>query len=249
MAPIVATEGATGAVIAVLLGASLSAGAAVMLGVIVVGVVLSTLEPRKDVPAGDFDVVVDAIDEPSLETDAQTTAPDPTDQVSAAPTVDDPALTRRTAVLAMAAAVVFGIGLVASGQAASFVPVAWVALSARLIGLVAVVLPLLLQRRMRVTRAALPLVLIAGTAEVLGSMLGAWGSRESIPVDRRDGQSVRRVRCRRRVRVLRRTPRSAPDHRRRRHRRRHHGPRGTSGLTAATCPRGRAQLSRYTAAS
>ena len=66
VAPIVATEGATGAVIAVLFGASLSVGAALMLGVIVVGVVLSTLEPdRKDVPAGDFDVVADAIDEPS----------------------------------------------------------------------------------------------------------------------------------------------------------------------------------------
>jgi drug/metabolite transporter (DMT)-like permease len=82
----------------------------------------------------------------------------------------------------MAAALVFGIGLVASGRSASFVPVAWVALSARLIGLVAVVLPLLLQRRLRLTRAALPLVVIAGTGEVLGSMLGAWGSRESIPI-------------------------------------------------------------------
>jgi drug/metabolite transporter (DMT)-like permease len=134
------------------------------------------------VPAGDFDVVVDAIDDPSPPPDDETSRADATAGPSAALTPDDPALTRRTAVLAMAAAVVFGIGLVASGQAASFVPVAWVALSARLIGLVAVVLPLLLQRRMRVTRAALPLVLIAGTAEVLGSMLGAWGSRESIPV-------------------------------------------------------------------
>ena len=102
------------------------------------------------------------------------------DQTAAASTIQP--ITRRTAILAMAAALVFGVGLVASGRSASFVPVAWVALSARLIGLVAVVLPLLLQRRLRLTRAALPLVVIAGTGEVFGSMLGAWGSRESIPI-------------------------------------------------------------------
>src|SRR3954469_23134453 len=119
VAPIVATEGATGAVIAVLLGASLSVGAAVMLGVIVVGVVLSTLEPRKDVPAGDFDVVVDAIDDPSPAPDDEANRADATAAGSAVHDVDDPAVTRRTAVLAMSAAVFFGIGLVASGQAAS----------------------------------------------------------------------------------------------------------------------------------
>src|SRR3954469_1597327 len=79
VAPIVATEGATGAVIAVLLGASLSTGAALMLGVIVVGVVLSTLEPRKDVPAGDFDVVADALEEPSAEADGAARPLDVTD--------------------------------------------------------------------------------------------------------------------------------------------------------------------------
>ena len=54
--------------------------------------------------------------------------------------------------------------------------------SARLVGLVVVVLPLVLQRRLRLTRAALPLVVIAGVGEILGSMLSAWGSRESIPI-------------------------------------------------------------------
>lgn len=55
-------------------------------------------------------------------------------------------------------------------------------LTARLIGVVAVTMPLIAQRRFRVTRAALPLVLIAGTGEVFGSMLSAWGSRESIAI-------------------------------------------------------------------
>lgn len=170
VAPIVATEGATAAVIAVLLGAPLSVGAALALSVIVVGLVLSTLEPdRKDVLAGDFDVVVDALEEPGVSTPARRSS-------------DEAAVTRRTALLAIAAALIFGVGLVAAGRSASLVPVAWVALSARLVGLVAVVLPLLVAGRLRVTRAALPLVVIAGTGEVFGSMLSAWGSRESIPV-------------------------------------------------------------------
>jgi len=60
--------------------------------------------------------------------------------------------------------------------------VAWVALVARLVGIVVVVVPLVLQRRLYVTRATLPLVLVAGVGEVIGSMLSAWGSRESIAI-------------------------------------------------------------------
>ena len=61
-------------------------------------------------------------------------------------------------------------------------PVAWVALSARLVGVLVVVIPLVVQGRLRLTRVALPLVVLAGAGEVLGSMLSAWGSRESIPI-------------------------------------------------------------------
>jgi drug/metabolite transporter (DMT)-like permease len=167
VAPIVATEGAV-ALIAVALGDRIGVIAAVMLAVIVAGVVLSTLEPgRTDVPAGDFDLVADALDEPGVGT----------------PTAAERAVdTRRTALLSVGAALVFGVGLVAAGKSAALVPVAWVALSARLVGIVAVVIPLLIQRRFRVTRAALPLVLIAGVGEVFGSMLSAWGSRESIAI-------------------------------------------------------------------
>jgi drug/metabolite transporter (DMT)-like permease len=171
VAPIVATEGAVAALIAVGLGDRIGPLAAMMLAVIAGGVVLSTLEPgRTDVPAGDFDLVADAIDEPSTETSATTEAP------------PAPVDARRTAMLSVGAALVFGIGLVAAGKSAALVPVAWVALTARLVGIVAVVVPLLLQRRLRVTRAALPLVVVAGVGEVIGSMLSAWGSRDSIAI-------------------------------------------------------------------
>ncbi len=82
----------------------------------------------------------------------------------------------------MAAALLFGVGIVAAGRSALLVPVSWVALSARLVGIVGVVIPLLIQGRLRLSRAALPLVVIAGTGEVVGSMLSAWGSRESIAI-------------------------------------------------------------------
>ena len=165
VAPIVATEGAVAALIAVALGDRIGVIAGIMLVAIVAGVVISTLEPgRTDVPAGDFDLVADAIDD----------APSATGE--------RPSDTRRAALLAAAAALVFGVGLVAAGRSASLVPVAWVALSARLIGIVVVVIPLVLRGRLRVTRVALPLVVVAGVGEVIGSMLSAWGSRESIAI-------------------------------------------------------------------
>ena len=174
VAPIVATEGAVAALIAVALGDTIGIVAGLMLAVIATGVILSTLEPgRADVPAGDFDFVADALDGPAVETTAATT-PTATDE--------HPVDTRRAALLSIVAALAFGLGLVAAGKSAALVPVAWVALSARLVGIVVVVIPLLMQRRLRLTRVALPLVLIAGVAEVFGSMLSAWGSRDSIAI-------------------------------------------------------------------
>jgi drug/metabolite transporter (DMT)-like permease len=173
VAPIVATEGAIAALIAVALGDAIGIAAGLMLALIATGVVLSTLEPgRGDVPAGDFDMVADALDGPATETwDTTPTA-----------TGERPIDTRRAALLSVGAALVFGVGLVAAGKSAALVPVAWVALTARLVGIVVVVIPLVLQRRLRVTRAALPLVVIAGVGEVIGSMLSAWGSRDSIAI-------------------------------------------------------------------
>ncbi len=168
VAPIVSTEGAVAALISIALGDPIGVVAGVMLVIIAAGVVLSSLERgRRAVPAGDFGVTADALEDPAA------------DQVAHEQARLD---TRRAVILSVIGAVVFGVGLVAAGRAAVLVPIAWVALAARLVGLVGVVLPLLLQRRLRLTRAALPLVVIAGIAEVGGSILSAWGSRESIAV-------------------------------------------------------------------
>jgi len=178
VAPIVATEGGVAALIAVALGDTIGLVAGVMLLVIAAGVVLASLEPaRPEVPAGGIDITADALEGPAV--------PDPSVATGAEPAAARPASeadTRRAALLSIAAALVFGVGLVATGKAAVLMPVAWVAVTSRSIGVVAVALPLMAQRRFRVTRAALPLVLIAGTGEVFGSMLSAWGSRESIAI-------------------------------------------------------------------
>lgn len=168
VAPIVSTEGAVAALVSVALGDPIGFIAGVTLVAIAVGVVLSSLDrARPEVAAGAFDLVADALD-----------GPGPANP----PTSEAPVDARRTAGLSVVAALLFGVGIVAAGRSALLVPVAWVALSARLIGIVAVVVPLLLQHRLRLSRAALPLVVIAGTGEVIGSMLSAWGSRESIAI-------------------------------------------------------------------
>lgn len=85
-------------------------------------------------------------------------------------------------VLALAAALAFGMGLYAAGRASEGVPLGWVVLSGRLVGVLFVTVPLVLLRRLRFERWALPFVVAAAIAEVLGILAFAWGSRESIAV-------------------------------------------------------------------
>jgi drug/metabolite transporter (DMT)-like permease len=171
VAPIIATEGAVAALIAVALGDELALTAAILLGVIVVGVVLSSIEPaRPDVLAGDIEITADALEGPP----AAVTATGVLDHSD-----DD---TTRAALLAVLAALIFGVGLVASGKAAEIVPPIWVAIAVRMVGLLVVVLPLLLQRRLTLTRAALPLVVLAGIGEIIGSTLSAWGASVNIAI-------------------------------------------------------------------
>lgn len=173
VAPIVATEGAIAALIAVALGDELGLAAALLLTVIVLGVVLSSIEPaRPDVIAGDLEIAADALEGP----------PTAEGEIMRAVATSVPENTRRAVVLAVTAAVIFGVGLVATGRAAVDVPPIWVAIAVRLVGLVVVVAPLVLQRRLVLTRAALPLVIIAGLGEIIGSTLSAWGAASNIAI-------------------------------------------------------------------
>ena len=139
VSPIVATEGALAALLAVILGETLAIPMLIMLGVIAVGVVLAAYERKP----GEGQVV----------------------QSAAAA-----ANARRAAILAVAAAFAFSVGLVLSGKlGAAGIPPAWVIVATRLVGILLIALPLIVTRRFRLSRAALPLVVLAGLLEALGS--------------------------------------------------------------------------------
>jgi drug/metabolite transporter (DMT)-like permease len=88
----------------------------------------------------------------------------------------------RATLLAVAAAVAIGFSLYAIGRVSVSLPVAWALIPSRIAGVAAVTVPLLLRSQLRITRAALPLVLVSGVCEVAGFALFAFGARHGIAV-------------------------------------------------------------------
>jgi drug/metabolite transporter (DMT)-like permease len=85
-------------------------------------------------------------------------------------------------VLAVTAAILFGISLYAAGSLSRTTPAAWIVIGGRVAGIIVIVLPLVVLRRLRISRAALPFLVISGAGEVAGYFCIVWGSGESIPV-------------------------------------------------------------------
>ena len=141
VAPITSTEGAIAAVLAVVTGETLGAGAGLMLVVIAVGVTLASIGPG----GGSGDPL-------------------------------------RASLFASAAALCFGASLYATARASDLLPLVWAVFPARVLGVVAVALPLAVTRRLRLTRKAVPLVVASGLCEVLGFASYALGSRHGIAV-------------------------------------------------------------------
>ena len=99
------------------------------------------------------------------------------------PAVDDPVRSRRAAVFAIGAALTFSIGLLVAGRlGGAGVPPAWVMLASRMVGITLIVLPLILTRRFRLTRPALPLVVVAGVLEIFGGAVYVVGASEGVAV-------------------------------------------------------------------
>lgn len=154
VAPLVGTEGAVAALIAVIAGEPLAAGPAVTLVAVVAGIWLASAPDRPPAP-----------DRPAAP-DRTPATPHPTYAI----------------VLAIAAALSFGASLYATARAGAELPVSWVVLSARAIGAVALALPLALTRRLEMTRRAIPLVIASGMCEVVGFYSYTTGSRHGIAV-------------------------------------------------------------------
>ncbi len=99
------------------------------------------------------------------------------------PAVDDPLRSRRAAIFAISAALTFSVGLLLAGRlGGAGVPPAWVMLASRLVGVTIIVLPPVLTRRFRLTRSALPLVLIAGVLEVFGGAIYVVAASDRVAV-------------------------------------------------------------------
>jgi drug/metabolite transporter (DMT)-like permease len=143
--PLVSTEGAIAAVIAILAGETLAPGVAATLALIAVGICLASL-PAPDLAA------------------------------------EEAARHPVAVALAAGAALTFGASLYATGRAGAHLPASWVVLSARLVGVLALTLPLALRGRLRLTRRAAKLVLASGVAEVVGFYSYTLGSRHGIAV-------------------------------------------------------------------
>lgn len=145
VAPLVSTQGAIAALIAIVAGETLGGGVALLLVVIAVGIFVAGIAPEER---------------------ADTATSDPT----------------RSWLYAIGAAVAIGWSLYAIAQVSISLPVVWALLPSRVIGTLAVTVPLALRSGLRMTREALPLVLVAGVFEVLGFALFAFGARHGIAV-------------------------------------------------------------------
>jgi drug/metabolite transporter (DMT)-like permease len=86
----------------------------------------------------------------------------------------------RTAALALAAAASFSIGLVVAGRLASSVSPIWVVAGPRTVGVLVIALPLLLMGRLRIVRAAIPLVILSGILEASGSALYVIAAKDGV---------------------------------------------------------------------
>ena len=76
----------------------------------------------------------------------------------------------------------FGISLFAIGNLSDELPIAWVLLPPRLAGVLIILIPLIVLRRLRITRSTTPLVIAMGFTEVLGFVSFAIGAQYQIAV-------------------------------------------------------------------
>ncbi len=90
--------------------------------------------------------------------------------------------TRRAVLFGGLAGLSFGASLYATGRLGSELALGWAVMPPRIVGLFLVVIPLIATNRLRITRPALPFVVVSGAAEVGGFLAYAWGARVSIAV-------------------------------------------------------------------
>ncbi|HEX7491798.1 MAG TPA: DMT family transporter [Candidatus Limnocylindrales bacterium] len=164
VAALASTEGAIAAVMSVIAGEPMTVLVAAMLCVIAGGVAVVALLSGAPEPEA-----VQAVDAE----DAQMFVPARLVRFTAE---------EQAVLFGAAAAVCFGISIYGTAKlGASMSPIAAV-VPVRVIGFAVVFIPLLLSGRLRITRRAVPMVLLIGSAEVFGNAAYAFGAQDSIAI-------------------------------------------------------------------
>jgi drug/metabolite transporter (DMT)-like permease len=88
----------------------------------------------------------------------------------------------RSVVLASLAALAFGLGLYASGRIGQSLGIAWAVLPPRVVGVAVIALPLLVSRRWRLPRVAIPYAIVGGLFEVVGFVCYVFGARHNLAI-------------------------------------------------------------------
>jgi drug/metabolite transporter (DMT)-like permease len=180
--PIVSIEGGIAAVLAIIAGQPVGALRGVALAVTVVGVMLTGMGRRPVGPASGAaapDAAAGALmpreEEPSgwrrTVVAAEGVIPPPRGHRD-----------RRAAAWAVVAAFSFGVSLWGTGRAGAVLPAAWAIMPPRVIGVVAVTVPLAARGQLGIPRSTVPLLLVAGVLEVAGFFSYALGAKHGIAV-------------------------------------------------------------------
>ena len=162
---VASTEGMVAAVLSSVFGTPLAASTVVLLVVITIGVVLAAahLDPPGDGSAGS-----------QVQQGSRSSAIGVMKRLDGSRT--------RSALLVVPVALLFGITLYATGRAGTEAPIIWALLPARLFGTLLITSPLLVRRKLRISRRTFPLVLSGSVAEVAGLVSYTFGARHELAV-------------------------------------------------------------------
>ena len=155
------TEGAIVAVFSVISGESLTIPTALVLAVIAVGIAVVALgSGGSDEPLESADAAGDAATRRRSWLGPE----------------------RRAVLYGVAGAISFGFTMYGTAKAGISLPVAVAVLPARAVGVLFVFIPLAFAGRLRMTRPAVPMVIVVALGEVVGNASFVLGARESISV-------------------------------------------------------------------
>ncbi len=162
---VASTEGMVAAVLSSVFGARLAASTILLLVVITIGVVLAAAHLDPASPDG---------------ADSEVLKSPRSGSTGVLRRLD--AASTRSALLVIPVAILFGITVYTTGRAGTAAPIIWVLVPARVFGTVLITSPLLIRRKLRISRRTFPLVLTAGIAEVIGLVSYTFGARQQLAI-------------------------------------------------------------------